>query len=137
MEEQTRLKAEAAKAKEDEEKRLNNYNPPIFQTKQEPSVEGQAIYGHQLSDAPDRKDKSAGDGRSELDKQADTLGKQIFSFTLLFVAACLYFLPSFLAYQHKHRNLAALVVLNLLLGRTFVGWVVALVWALIREQQRA
>jgi hypothetical protein len=43
----------------------------------------------------------------------------------------LYFLPSLLG--KDKRNAGAIFVLNLLLGWTFVGWVVALVWALTVE----
>jgi hypothetical protein len=42
----------------------------------------------------------------------------------------LYWLPAFVAERRRHRQTTAIVVLNLLLGWTFVGWVVALVWAL-------
>jgi hypothetical protein len=40
-----------------------------------------------------------------------------------------------LAEERRHRNLAAIVVLNLLLGWTFLGWVGALIWAIIRPRQ--
>ena len=39
-----------------------------------------------------------------------------------------YFLPSFLG--RKKRNRAVIFVLNLLLGWTFAGWVVLLIWAM-------
>jgi Superinfection immunity protein len=44
-------------------------------------------------------------------------------------AAMFYFLPSFVAMARGHQNGTAILVLNLLLGWSFVGWVVALVWA--------
>jgi hypothetical protein len=40
-----------------------------------------------------------------------------------------YFLPAFIAGMRGHQNAAAIFVLNLLLGWTFLGWVAALVWA--------
>jgi hypothetical protein len=43
----------------------------------------------------------------------------------------LYFLPSIIA--HKKRNKSAIVALNLLLGWTVLGWVIALVWALTSD----
>ncbi|MFN4812890.1 MAG: superinfection immunity protein [Bacteroidota bacterium] len=46
----------------------------------------------------------------------------------------LYFLPSILGWNKK--NLAAIFVLNLLLGWTFIGWVVALVWSLTIENKK-
>jgi hypothetical protein len=42
----------------------------------------------------------------------------------------LYFVPTIIALARKQRNTVAIAVLNFFLGWTFVGWVVALVWAL-------
>ncbi|HWY54728.1 MAG TPA: superinfection immunity protein [Terriglobales bacterium] len=49
----------------------------------------------------------------------------IFGFGFLF-----YFLPSIIAAARSKRDLVSILVLNLLLGWTAIGWVVALVWAL-------
>jgi hypothetical protein len=46
----------------------------------------------------------------------------------------LYFLPSILGWNKK--NITAIFVLNLLLGWTFIGWVVALVWSLTIENKK-
>jgi hypothetical protein len=46
------------------------------------------------------------------------------------VAIAVYFIPSFGAGRRNHRNANAILALNLLLGWTFVGWAIALVWAL-------
>jgi Superinfection immunity protein len=53
---------------------------------------------------------------------------------LIFLALslALYFLPTIVGWGKKNR--AAIAALNLLLGWTIVGWVVALVWALTKEQ---
>ena len=40
-----------------------------------------------------------------------------------------YFAPSMIARSRRHPSLVAIRVLNLLLGWTFLGWVVSLVWA--------
>ena len=40
-----------------------------------------------------------------------------------------YFLPFIIALARKHVDSTAIFVLNLFLGWTFFGWVVALVWA--------
>ena len=40
-----------------------------------------------------------------------------------------YFLPSIVAVQRRHHNSNAILILNLFLGWTFLGWVAALVWA--------
>src|SRR5260370_6868323 len=40
-----------------------------------------------------------------------------------------YLLPSFVAAARGHRNGQAILLLNLFLGWTVLGWIVALVWA--------
>ena len=47
---------------------------------------------------------------------------------LLAIAA--YVIPSLVARSRRHVNRNAIYALNLLGGWTFIGWVVALVWAL-------
>jgi hypothetical protein len=49
---------------------------------------------------------------------------------LLGIAVVIYFLPTIVAGCRGHHNLAAITALNVFLGCTFLGWVVALVWAL-------
>jgi hypothetical protein len=41
----------------------------------------------------------------------------------------MYFLPTILAFARNKRDTAAILLLNLFLGWTMIGWVVALVWA--------
>ena len=41
-----------------------------------------------------------------------------------------YFLPSIIAIARSKRDAGSIFVLNLLLGWTFIGWIIALVWAL-------
>lgn len=48
---------------------------------------------------------------------------------LLFVGLMLYFMPTMNAKSRKHPNRSSIFLLNLLLGWTLVGWVVALVWS--------
>ncbi len=50
-------------------------------------------------------------------------------FVIAAVAVALYFLPLLVATTRNHVNMLAIGVLNLLLGWTLIGWVVALVWA--------
>lgn len=51
----------------------------------------------------------------------------------IFACICLvlviYFLPSLIAGYRNHPNTFAIFLLNLLLGWSFFGWVVSLVWA--------
>ncbi len=43
-----------------------------------------------------------------------------------------YFLPTLIAFLKQHKNKLAIFLLNLLLGWTVLGWVVSLVWSVIR-----
>ena len=45
----------------------------------------------------------------------------------------MYFLPTILAFARNKRDTAAILLLNLFLGWTMIGWVVALVWAVKTE----
>jgi hypothetical protein len=47
--------------------------------------------------------------------------------------AGLYFLPTALALGRKHRNRSALFALNLFTGWTVIGWVICLVWAVVKD----
>ena len=47
----------------------------------------------------------------------------------LAVFAVLYFLPAIFAFMRGHQSRGAILVLNLFLGWTFLGWVGALIWA--------
>ena len=49
----------------------------------------------------------------------------------------LYFLPSIVAVCRRKRSDLAIGVLNLFLGWTLIGWVVALVWACTKDVQAA
>ena len=53
-----------------------------------------------------------------------------FYFPIFGLGFVLYFLPAILAFVRSKRDAGAILVLNLLLGWTAIGWVIALVWAL-------
>ena len=40
-----------------------------------------------------------------------------------------YLLPTFIAMTRRHPNTASIAILNIFLGWTFIGYIVALVWA--------
>ena len=48
----------------------------------------------------------------------------------LFLAVVVYFIPTIIAIKRGKKDCLAIGALNLLLGWTFVGWVLSLVWAL-------
>jgi Superinfection immunity protein len=54
--------------------------------------------------------------------------------TLLILALVWYFIPWLVAVLGHHRQRYAILALNLFLGWTLVGWVLALVWALTRDR---
>ena len=53
----------------------------------------------------------------------------IFVLVLFFVALALYFLPTIVARNKQRMDTGSIFVLNLLLGWTIVGWIIAFVWA--------
>lgn len=58
-----------------------------------------------------------------------------FVFALLIsVLSLFYFLPFAIAFYKKRINTGAIFALNLFLGWSLVGWVIALVWALKAER---
>lgn len=52
---------------------------------------------------------------------------------LTILTACfwvfLYFIPAINAIGKKHKDWAAIFLLNALLGWTFIGWIIALIWS--------
>ena len=49
---------------------------------------------------------------------------------IVVVSITIYLLPSWIASNRNHHQKSAIFALNFFLGWTFVGWVIALVWAL-------
>jgi hypothetical protein len=54
-----------------------------------------------------------------------------FAFSALFILVVLYFVPMIIAYGRNRKNAAGILLLNLFLGWTLLGWVIALIWAVI------
>ena len=50
--------------------------------------------------------------------------------TIFLVCLALYFLPTIIAVKRKHNSVAAIFVLNLLLGWSGLCWIIATVWSL-------
>ena len=58
----------------------------------------------------------------------------LFFFTMSLLAILgivLYFLPAVIAYRRNHANRGAILLINFLLGWTFLGWAGSLIWAFI------
>jgi Superinfection immunity protein len=57
----------------------------------------------------------------------------LFFFPIFGFGFVLYFLPAIIAFARSKRDAVSILVLNLLLGWTMIGWVIALVWALRQD----
>jgi len=56
----------------------------------------------------------------------------ILELLLVVLIFAVYFLPTLIAFLRQHRNKLAIFLLNLLLGWTVLGWVVSLVWSVMK-----
>jgi hypothetical protein len=61
--------------------------------------------------------------------------RSTFGFALIAALLFIYFLPYYFARKHGKKNKEAIFILNLFLGWTFVGWVVAAVWAYTKDDK--
>lgn len=64
------------------------------------------------------------------------MSNEVFSLFGVCLFLCVYFLPSIIAFRRDHHNDIPIVLMNIFLGWTFIGWVVALIWSashVIRE----
>lgn len=62
-----------------------------------------------------------------------TLMMLIIAVIFLIISAGVYFLPAIVAKMRNNKDFTAILVLNIFLGWTLLGWVVALVWAFKTE----
>jgi hypothetical protein len=60
---------------------------------------------------------------------------RIFLSVVLSVVTLLYLLPTSIAIARTRSNTGAIFVLNLFLGWTLVGWVIALVWSVAEDKK--
>ncbi len=54
---------------------------------------------------------------------------------MLFAAAVVYMIPTAIAYLFGIKKRIGILILNVFLGWTFVGWVAALIWAAVGERE--
>ena len=57
----------------------------------------------------------------------------ILAFVAITLCLCIYFAPALIAGYRRHRNVTAIFLLNLLLGWTLLGWIIALIWAVLAQ----
>jgi hypothetical protein len=53
----------------------------------------------------------------------------IFFFPFFGLGTVMYFLPSIIALARSKRDILAIFLLNLFLGWSIIGWIIALIWA--------
>ncbi|MCL1096304.1 superinfection immunity protein [Shewanella kaireitica] len=53
----------------------------------------------------------------------------LLSILIIITSLCLYFIPAALASHREHNQKLAILMVNLFLGWTFLGWVAAFIWA--------
>jgi Superinfection immunity protein len=58
---------------------------------------------------------------------------EMFGFLVL-IGICTYFLPTFIAFSRNKSNKISILLLNVFLGWTLVGWIVALIWAVSNNE---
>ena len=64
-------------------------------------------------------------------------GFRKFTITIHFLIPTAYILPSIVAvYIRKHENSLSILVLNLFLGWTIVGWIAAFIWGTYNSQPK-
>lgn len=51
------------------------------------------------------------------------------------VGLIIYFIPTYIAVRNNHPNKVWIIIINVLLGATVVGWIVALLWAVNAPRQ--
>jgi len=56
----------------------------------------------------------------------------IFELLLVVLIFVIYFLPTLIAFLRKHKHSLAIFLLHLFLGWTVLGWVVSLVWSVMK-----
>lgn len=59
-------------------------------------------------------------------------GFSLSELSLVVLIFAFYFLPTLIAFLRQHKNRIAIFLLNLLLGWSGLGWVVSLVWSVMR-----
>ncbi|MDR1905408.1 MAG: superinfection immunity protein [Clostridiales bacterium] len=51
----------------------------------------------------------------------------------IIASTIIYFIPTIIALKRDHRNKVGIILLNIFLGWTFVGWIGSLIWALSKK----
>lgn len=57
---------------------------------------------------------------------------EVLEILLIVLIFAIYFLPTLISFLRQHKNKLAIFLLNLFLGWTVLGWVVSLVWSVMK-----
>lgn len=57
-------------------------------------------------------------------------------FAVIVIMLGIYFWPTFLAQKREHQQLGEVFFLNLLVGWTIIGWVLAFLWAAMGDRKQ-
>jgi hypothetical protein len=60
------------------------------------------------------------------------LAAQYTNYFLIIFGFILYFIPAFIAWFRYHPNRASIIIIDLFLGWTLIGWVISLAWSVSR-----
>lgn len=53
----------------------------------------------------------------------------------MIIIGIIYFIPALIAVLESRKNTGAIVAINILLGWTFIGWIIAFIWALVKDNE--
>ena len=59
----------------------------------------------------------------------------ILAFVAFTIFTCLYLLPTFIAYRKEKKDRLAILIINIFLGASVVGWLIALIWSLTSDKK--
>jgi len=59
----------------------------------------------------------------------------MFELVAIVPLSLLYLIPTFYAAANRRRNTKSITVVNIFLGWTLIGWVVAMAWAAIEDKK--
>lgn len=63
-------------------------------------------------------------------------GMGVFTMVLMLVGVVIYFVPAFIAFKREHPQKVSIILLNVLLGWSVIGWVGSLIWAFTNPQKQ-
>lgn len=63
-------------------------------------------------------------------------GSLLVFFLLAIIGIAIYFVPTFIAIKRDHPQKLPIILINVIFGATLIGWVGALVWALMSDKPK-